>query len=55
MQNINELIGIIEGINFDGIINDKEVSSLQSWVDRNRNLAYEKKQLELINLIDNVN
>lgn len=54
MQNINELIGIIEGINFDGIINDKEVSSLQSWVDRNRNLAYEKKQLELINLIDNV-
>ena len=24
MQNINELIGIIKGINFDGVINDKE-------------------------------
>lgn len=26
MQNINELIGIIKGINFDGVINDKEIS-----------------------------
>lgn len=32
MQNINELIGIIKGINFDGIINDMEVLHLQSWV-----------------------
>ncbi|SHK37337.1 hypothetical protein [Hespellia stercorisuis] len=54
MQNINELIGIIKGINFDGVINDREVVRLQSWVDKNRNLAYEKYQIELIKMVDSV-
>lgn len=54
MQNINELIGIIKGINFDGVINDKEVVHLQSWVDKNRNLAYDKRQMELIQMVDSV-
>lgn len=54
MRNINELIGIIKGINFDNVINEKEVSRLKMWVDRNRNLAYEPKQVELINLVDGV-
>ena len=54
MHNINELIGIIKGINFDGVINDKEVEHLQLWVDKNRNLAYEARQVELIKLVDSV-
>lgn len=54
MQNINELIGIIKGINFDGVINGKEVVRLQSWVDKNRNLAYDKSQMELIKMVDSV-
>lgn len=54
MQNINELIGIIKGINFDGVINAKEVLRLQSWVDKNRNLAYDKQQMELIKMVDSV-
>ncbi len=54
MQNINELIGIIKGINFDGVVNEKEVLRLQSWVDKNRNLAYDKKQIELIKMVDMV-
>ena len=54
MQNINELIGIIKGINFDGVINNKEVVRLQSWVDKNRNLAYDKCQMELIKMVDAV-
>lgn len=54
MQNINELIGIIKGINFDGVINGKEVVRLQSWVDKNRNLAYDKRQMELIKMVDSV-
>lgn len=54
MRNINELIGIIKGINFDGVINDKEVVNLQSWVDKNRNLTYEPRQVELIKLVDSV-
>lgn len=54
MRNFNELIGIIRGINFDCVINDKEVMRLQSWVNRNRNLAYEPRQVELIKLVDTV-
>lgn len=54
MHNINELIGIIKGISFDGVINEKEVLRLQSWVDKNRNLAYDKQQIELITKVDAV-
>ena len=32
MRNINELIGIINGISYDGIINKLEVARLSSWV-----------------------
>lgn len=34
MRNINELIGIINGISYDGIINKLEVARLSSWVKR---------------------
>lgn len=54
VRNINELIGIIKGINFDGIINDREIERLQSWVDKNRNLAYDQRQTELILTVDHV-
>ena len=54
MRDINELVGIIRGINFDGVVNDKEVARLQDWVDRNRNLVYDKRQVELINSIDSI-
>lgn len=54
MQNINELIGIIKGINFDGVVNNKEIVRLQSWVDKNRNLAYDKREMELIKMVDSV-
>jgi hypothetical protein len=54
MRNINELIGIIKGINFDGVINDKEIEKLKSWTDKNRNLAYDSEQAELIKLLDDI-
>lgn len=54
MRNINELIGVIKGINFDGVIKDMELVRLQTWVDKNRNLAYEPRQAELIKLVDDV-
>ncbi len=34
--NINTLYGIIKGINYDGIIDDKEIGKLKSWVEDNR-------------------
>lgn len=54
MRNINELLGIIKGISFDGIINDREVNRLQAWADKNRNLAYDPKQVEIIKLLDSI-
>ena len=52
MLDINELIRIIKGINFDTVSNDKTMLLLQSWVNKNRNLAYDNRQSELIDLID---
>lgn len=51
MRNINELIGIIQGISFDGIINQMEMLHLQTWINKNRNLSYDPKQSKLIRLI----
>lgn len=54
MININELIRITKKMNFDDVVDDKVVLLLQVWVDKNRNLAYDKKQSELIDLIDSL-
>ena len=54
MRNISELIGIIKGINFDGVINDKEVERLQTWVNKNRNLAIDAKDISMIKTVDAV-
>ena len=54
MRNINELIGIINGISYDGIINNLEVAKLSSWVKKNRDLSYEPKQARLISLVEQV-
>lgn len=34
--NINILYGIIKGINYDGIMDAKEIRKLKSWIDDNR-------------------
>lgn len=47
--NINTLYGIIKGINYDGIIDDKEIEKLKFWVEDNR--LY--KQYSLFNRIIN--
>lgn len=54
MKNINELIGIIKGISFDGIINEKEVERLQEWVNKNRNLAINANDISMIKTVDSV-
>ena len=52
MQNINEVIGIVKGISYDGIINNREINFLHSWVDRNRHFAVSMYQKKLIKQID---
>lgn len=54
MKSIYELIGIIKGIDFDDVINDMETEKLQTWVEKNRNLAFEEEQIKLISLLDDV-
>lgn len=47
--NINNLFGIIQGINYDGTINEKEVEFLKKWVEENQKY----KQYTLFNRILN--
>lgn len=54
MKNIHELIGIIKGIDYDEVINEKEVEHLKKWVEKNRNLAYDSKQAKFIQLVEKV-
>lgn len=41
-DNLVELIGIIEGVNYDGVINDLEIEKLQSWLAHNRQFRNDK-------------
>lgn len=54
MRNINELIGIIQGISFDKVVNLKEITRLQEWVDKSRNLVTDTIEKNLISLVDKV-
>lgn len=54
MQDINGLIGIIKGISFDNVINEKEIIHLETWIKKNRNLASEKNETELIKTLDRI-
>ena len=42
-SNINDLYGIIEGINYDGVVDSKEIEYLKKWV--NDNLKYREYAL----------
>lgn len=52
MKNLNELSGIIKGINFDGVINEKEVNYLKYWKDQNKDFALTKDEEGLIQVIE---
>lgn len=54
MQSINELIVIIKGINVDDVITNEEIVSLQLWVDKYGRIAYYKRQIEIIRMVDSV-
>lgn len=35
---MNKLLGILEGVTSDGVVNTQEVAKIQSWIDRNASL-----------------
>lgn len=52
--NINDLYGIIQGINYDGIINENEIIQIKKWVENNR--MYRQYTLfdRIINSLDRI-
>lgn len=46
-SNINDLYGIIDGINYDGIVDAREIQYLQKWIDDN----YQYRSYALFNRI----
>lgn len=54
MRDINELIGIVKGVGFDGIINQAEILKLKGWIENNKDLVCDKKQADLISCIEKI-
>ena len=54
MDEIIELVGIIEGVNYDGIINELEVFKLHDWVKRNQSLRYHGKYADVITKLEEI-
>ena len=54
MYKIEELKGIILGINYDGVINPLEVQKLSNWLDNNRSLGLDPRYTNLIRGIEEI-
>ena len=54
MHRIVELVGIVNGINSDGIVNDKEIEHLRSWVKKNKNFANQEDHVKLLGMINSI-
>ena len=54
MKNINELIVILNNLDFRDDSKRSTVFQLKSWVDSNRNLIYKKYEMELIRKVDEI-
>lgn len=52
MKDIGELIGIFKGVQFDEVINQKEIDRLKKWIGKNKNITYSSEQAELIELVN---
>ena len=52
-KSINSLLGIIEGISVDSIINGAEINFLKLWLDEHNELKYCHPYNELLPLVEN--
>lgn len=52
MYSINDFVGIIQGINLDGVINEKEIGYLEGWLKANKELMCTNHQFELVELVE---
>ena len=53
MKDIGEFIGIFKGVQFDEVINQKEIDRLKKWIGKNKNITYSSEQafVEFIHLL----
>jgi NAD-dependent DNA ligase len=49
---LNSLIGLIEGISIDGVINEKEVAYVRTWLSENRQLERSHPFTELMPVVE---
>jgi NAD-dependent DNA ligase len=49
---LNSLIGLIEGVSIDGVVNEKEVNYIEAWLDENSQLRSIHPFTELIPVVD---
>ncbi len=49
---VNSLLGLIEGVSIDGVINDAEIRFIRSWLDENRELEHYHPFNELMPVVD---
>jgi NAD-dependent DNA ligase len=49
---LNSLIGLIEGIAIDGVINEREVDYVRTWLNENSQLKYSHPFTELMPVVD---
>ena len=54
MEKIKELVGIIEGINYDNVINQLEIQELKTWIEKNKSISYDPNFKEIISKIQNI-
>jgi hypothetical protein len=49
---INSLIGMVEGVAIDGVINESEIAFIRSWLEENRELRNSHPFTELMPVVD---
>lgn len=53
VEDLYELIGILDSINYDEIINDREINALKEWINNRKNTC-DEQLLEIIKIVEEI-
>lgn len=53
VEDLYELIGILDSINYDEIINDREINALKEWINNRKNIS-DEQLLEIIKIVEEI-
>ena len=54
MIKIDELVGIIEGISYDEVINEYEVIRIRQWINNNYSLKHDQEYSSIIETLESI-